>query len=312
MSLVSIILPTYNRHDLIQRAIDSVLSQDHTNWELIIWDDGSEKKVDDLLSDYDDDRIQYFYDINHGMSFALNQAISRSGGEYVAFIDDDDQWINDKLRVQLDVLIKYPEIDMIFGNYLNINIETGNQALGFDQNKKIMQLMSTSCLGDQVHIINSGFLMSLAIENSIAFDTVIIRRSTLDRIGRFNEELKNGMDLEYWWRFGLQDCVAAYTERVCLNRFKYSKSLSNSGISTIINLIASLDACSMETIGQGREDLLSLLRVAYRNAYQNLILARAKTGDKRGAWTAFLESLTYGIQPGSLRVLVEGLCKNVQ
>lgn len=89
--LFSIILPTYNRRILLQRAVDSVLAQEYTNWELIIIDDGSIDDSKEYINSIKDDRIQYFYQSNKGESNARNVGIQKSAGKYICFLDSDDQ-----------------------------------------------------------------------------------------------------------------------------------------------------------------------------------------------------------------------------
>src|SRR5215470_10554119 len=91
-SLVSIVVPTYNRADCIGATIDSVLAQTHTYWEMIIIDDGSTDNTKDLvLSKYGHDkRIRYFRQRNTGVSGARNTGLQTTRGEFVAFLDSDD------------------------------------------------------------------------------------------------------------------------------------------------------------------------------------------------------------------------------
>lgn len=93
LPLVSIVMPTYNRANLIGRAIKSVLDQKYKNWELIIVDDGSADDTNLIVSKFDDARIRYLkLDTNKGVSGARNNALSLANGEYVAYLDSDNDW----------------------------------------------------------------------------------------------------------------------------------------------------------------------------------------------------------------------------
>jgi len=302
--LVSIILPTYNRTQLLPNSIKSVIDQTYTNWELIVWDDGSTDDTGAVVKSFDDPRIQYFRDSNHGMSYALNQGIQISTGELVAFIDDDDQWIKEKLSHQIDILSRYPEIEMIFGNFINIDLVRQKEALEFTQNSKALKMLSTTKLDQNVFKIDHGLLKAIALENFIAFDSVVIRRAVLEKIGSFNEEIKNAMDFEYWWRLGLAGCEIAYTESVVLRRMKYPNSLSGRSLVSLGNYLIALDMCKSESLKRGDESNLPYLNKLYRNSWQNLITAYGNQGNLKQAVNAFRESLKYGFQPGSLRLLV--------
>ena len=119
--LVSIVLPTYNRADLLGRAIDSVVAQTYAHWELIVWDDGSTDETRRVVDRYSDPRIQYLRGTNHGAAYARNRAIEASGGEYLAFLDSDDEWNADKLWLEAAALTSHPEIDVLFSDFLNVN-----------------------------------------------------------------------------------------------------------------------------------------------------------------------------------------------
>src|SRR5687768_5708706 len=103
--LVSIIIPTYNRENLIGESIQSVLDQTYTNWELIIIDDGSEDGTHQVVTGFRDKRISYYLIAHCGIFGKVrNEGLRRSNGKYVAFLDSDDLWCEDKLQVQVDLM----------------------------------------------------------------------------------------------------------------------------------------------------------------------------------------------------------------
>lgn len=99
-TLISIIMPTYNRKSFLPKAVDSVLAQTYENWELILVDDGSIDGTHDLMAGYDDCRIKYHYQDNLGVSAARNKGIGISNGEVIALLDSDDEWLPEKLEMQ--------------------------------------------------------------------------------------------------------------------------------------------------------------------------------------------------------------------
>ena len=98
--LVSIILPTFNRSHIIDRAITSVFGQTYTNYELIVIDDGSTDDTQALIMGHGD-KIHYIKQDNHGVSAARNAGIRVAKGDYIAFIDSDDAWHSEKLEAQI-------------------------------------------------------------------------------------------------------------------------------------------------------------------------------------------------------------------
>ncbi len=102
MELVSVIVPTFNRENLIKRSIDSVLNQSYGNLELIIVDDCSSDDTEKIIKTYTDKRLQYIrLEKNSGACAARNVGIAHAKGEYIAFQDSDDVWHKDKLNIQL-------------------------------------------------------------------------------------------------------------------------------------------------------------------------------------------------------------------
>jgi glycosyltransferase involved in cell wall biosynthesis len=307
MPFVSIILPTYNRAELLPRSVGSVLSQSFADWELIIWDDGSTDNTPEVVQSFADGRVTYLRDVNHGVAFARNRVIAASRGEYVAFLDSDDEWKADKLTVQVDALQDHPEIDILFTDFLNLNESRNEEHRAFEQNSQAMSLLGAEQIDDGLVVIRSGLLESLAVDNYIATDSVIMRRALLGRTGGFNEALRNSEDFELWWRMGLAGVLFAYVNRVLLTRHKPPASLSSSSIPALENGIKALDFCAEAARVRGREDLVPHLRHQYANAWQNMTALHGSAGDGKAMTRAFLQSMRYGLSLGSLRLLLEAL-----
>ena len=105
----SIILPTYNRASMIFSAIDSVITQSFTNWELIIVDDGSTDNTKEIIDSYiiSDKRIKYFYQENSERSIARNNGISKAKGDWICFLDSDDLYHNNHLITFFNFISEY-------------------------------------------------------------------------------------------------------------------------------------------------------------------------------------------------------------
>lgn len=109
MSLISIITPAYNASSTITKTIESVITQTHQNWELIIINDGSTDNTLDAIDRIKDPRIKVYDYSNAGVSEARNRGIKLAQGEYIAFLDADDWWTTDKLALQLQALTDNPQ-----------------------------------------------------------------------------------------------------------------------------------------------------------------------------------------------------------
>ena len=101
---VSVVIPTYNRADKVPLGIESVLAQTFTDLEVIVVDDGSADDTGKVLAETFGDRIRYYYQANQGASVARNKGIAEARGEWIAFLDSDDEWERDKLEWQFKAL----------------------------------------------------------------------------------------------------------------------------------------------------------------------------------------------------------------
>jgi len=209
--LVSIILPTYNRDWVITQAIDSVLAQSYTNFELIIIDDGSTDKTTDVIKSYEG-KLQYVYTKNSGVAKARNRGISISKGKFIAFIDSDDTWEPQKLAKQILFLSKNPSYGLCYCGaqyFHNKNLE--RDTISHYKN------------------IKNGFIFSeLLKQPSIATPTVIIRADIIENVGTFNEKFKLFEDRDLWLRVALNNKIHFVPELlVNIHRFSNANNLTN-------------------------------------------------------------------------------------
>ena len=160
---VSIVMNCYNGEQYLQVAIDSVLSQSYENWELIFWDNQSTDKSADIVKQYNDPRIKYFYAPTHTLLFeARNHALNEVAGEFVAFLDVDDWWASDKLENQIP-LFDDDEVGLICSNYVIISERSKRSWLFRDK-----PVLTGKVLNE--HLKNS----------SVGMLTLVVRKSALD------------------------------------------------------------------------------------------------------------------------------------
>lgn len=114
MPTISIIIPAYNAENTILKTIESVQQQSFSDFELIIINDGSTDRTLELLHKVTDDRLKIFSYANAGVSVARNRGIDHARGEFIAFLDTDDLWTQDKLLLQLAALRKHPEAGVAY------------------------------------------------------------------------------------------------------------------------------------------------------------------------------------------------------
>jgi glycosyltransferase involved in cell wall biosynthesis len=119
--LVSVIIPTYNREAIVCRAIQSILNQSNQNFEIIVIDDGYSDNTAEIIPKYAP-RARYVYQENAGASAARNRCIQEAKGEWAAFLDSDDEWFPDKLKLQTDLLLRNIDLVWPYTNYLVIRL----------------------------------------------------------------------------------------------------------------------------------------------------------------------------------------------
>lgn len=187
--LVSIITPVYNGQDFLDRSIKSVLAQTYENWELFLIDDGSSDNSVQIIENYlEDNRIKLLRnESNSGIPTTRNKGIENSTGEFIALLDQDDEWLPHKLEKQVS---RFLEIDDSFGLiYSNVEVRT-DQGILSDQKKEIEPEAS----------IQSNLELMLS-RNLITSPTAMVKRKALEEVGLFDESIRwGGDDYDLWIR----------------------------------------------------------------------------------------------------------------
>lgn len=116
--LVSVIIPTFNRAQCIKRAILSIFNQKYTDLEIIVVNDGSKDNTSEIISSLQDRRLRLIcHETNKGLAAARNTGINNAEGKFITFLDDDDEWLPEKINKQLNIFEeKQEEIGLVFTN----------------------------------------------------------------------------------------------------------------------------------------------------------------------------------------------------
>lgn len=186
--LFSVILPTYNRAGLLTRAIRSVLNQTFTNFELIIVDDASTDKTREVISSFDDARIVYIRrDKNGGNACAKNSAIRQATGKYIAFLDDDDEYLPAFLAKMFAVLEAAPEtVGFAWCGVYNVeDTPTGEKQLG----EEMWQ--------PRYHNREHAYLSFLRSRRISAHNGLTVKISCFHSAGLFDENLRKAVDTDF-------------------------------------------------------------------------------------------------------------------
>lgn len=160
----SVIMPTYNRAEFLDRSIKSVIQQKFDDWELIIVDDGSQDNTKEVIKAYKDNRIKYLYQRNAGVSAARNFGIKKCNGLYVCFLDDDDQYLEHHLSFLQSEITKrsYPVTLLSTNLYKAVDenlLENPFEDYGASNSFDILPQLQTSCIHSAVlekHLLNEN------------------------------------------------------------------------------------------------------------------------------------------------------------
>lgn len=174
---ISVIIPLYNKEHYIRDTIQSVLSQTFTNWEAIIINDGSTDNSESIAKSFHDNRIRVYSQDNQGVSKTRNRAIQLAQGDYIAFLDADDEWKPAYLETMINLARKYPEYSVFC---------TGQQ-------------------GRPIHSLPSGVSV---ITDHCSYDYIfwtgamLVKKAVFDKTGGFREGIQLGEDRDMWLRIG--------------------------------------------------------------------------------------------------------------
>lgn len=233
--LVSIIMPLYNGEQFLEAAVQSVLAQSYGNWELLIVDDGSKdggfalaKKIAET-----DSRIYVFQHekgANRGVSATRNLAISKSKGEYLALLDCDDVWLDNKLEKQVPILRQYPEVGLVYSQAQVIDEEG---TIINEKHSKAERLNRRPVFG--AGLANKpckDLKLLLSIYFRVPASSAVMRKEFVHVLGNFEEKLKYQVEDAFLF-YKILDKHAIYFIPEILLYYRVHGAQWNSGLNPI-------------------------------------------------------------------------------
>ncbi|MFY0630551.1 MAG: glycosyltransferase [Flavobacteriaceae bacterium] len=218
--LVSVIMPAYNAASFIKEAIESVINQTYENWELIIINDGSKDNTLEIIHSFasNSDKIKYIdCQRNRGVAYARNRGISIAKGQFLALLDSDDVWLNEKLKVQVSFLLDKKDSSLVYSSYRRMSSD----------GKKVSTI---------IPVAQKTSRKELLMSNNIPLLTVIINRENLSSIS-FNEKMRTSADYNLWLNI-LKEAPFAHGINTDLARYRNVRnSLSNRYTKTLPGVI---------------------------------------------------------------------------
>lgn len=179
--LFSIIIPTYNRANMLIKALDSVRSQTYENWELIVVDDGSTDNTMDIVASYIDDRIKYLWQTNQERSIARNNGIKIAKGDYICFLDSDDYFLPNRLELLEKEIKKYEHKVAFF--YTGICFEKDSIIIERTEIKRV----------DFINIYDFILKAIIGTPQACISKEILLQNN-------FNPKFRIGEDMELWLR----------------------------------------------------------------------------------------------------------------
>ena len=188
---VSVVIPAYNYGKFVRDAVDSALAQSSCLSEVIVVDDGSTDDTAAVLEPFRQ-KIRYIYQKNAGLSAARNTGIRAASADWVAFLDADDVWYSDKLKLQMDCAAH-------FGDTCVVGAMEESNALRLGGTAKIARRMPLFTRMDTIDLLGAA---------PFGASSVVAKKDALLRAGLFNEERRSVEDREMWLKLSLQGGVA--------------------------------------------------------------------------------------------------------
>lgn len=323
--LVSVIVPTFNRAYCVGRAVDSVRAQTHTNWELLLVDDGSTDNTSALIATTygHDPRIRYIYQENAGVSAARNAGIRASRGDYVAFLDSDDVWRPWKLEIQLACFRLFPESGMVWTDFEAVdamgNVVTAKylrrmyEAYRFfpspdDLFSKSIELSPTAiwdCESEPVVSAYSGNIYTAMLRgNLVHTSTVMLSRDRIAKVKEFDVALSvSGEDYDFHFRTCKWGSVCFIDVASAIYQLEFEDRLTRHKKQLALHFLKTVESAIARESGTGQFPA-AMQREVLAEAHGWLAEELFKIEDRRGARVHALESLRYRIrQPRLLLVL---------
>ncbi len=208
MPKISVIIPTYNRGHFLKEAINSVLHQTYSEFELIIVDDGSQDDTPKVVKSFKDRRIRYIYCPHQGVSHARNVGIKNAQGEFIAFLDSDDLWLPKKLEIQKNFLTQAS--NLLICQTEEVWVRNGRRV-----NPK------------KYHRKPSGRMFNQSLRRClISPSAVMMHRRLFETIGLFDEQMPVCEDYDMWLRVTLRFPVYLIPQALVVKRGGHADQLS--------------------------------------------------------------------------------------
>lgn len=300
--LVSVIMPAYNAATTISESIESVLAQSYRNIEFIVVDDGSIDSTAQLVKGYAP-RVSYMHQANSGSCASpRNAGLRVCRGEFVSFLDADDLWSSCHVARQVDLLVRYPMVGLVFSDYRNFDAFGPSEQTHFSTCTRL-----SAMLLHKEEIVFDDPLFMLAEANFGIASNFMVRSQLLDDVPGFDEELRACEDWHFYYRIARHTRVAVINE-VGLMRRIHTHNITRDSVRMAI---ASLVACGKLFETESHPDARRELRRLMRECWHDLGRAEANQRHLFAAMAKYLRGLSVGRDAAAIRETAKGILRAV-
>lgn len=251
--LVSVIIPVYNGDRYIAQAIESVLAQTYTHYEIIIVDDGSSDRSRQVLQPYLP-QIRYIYQANQGVAAARNRGIQDAQGEFIAFLDQDDYFLNDKLAAQVNHLTQFPCLGVVHSGWQVVNHQ--REVIS---HVELWQNLPNLTLADWV------------LWKPVLLGAMLFRKQWLIRSGGFDSQFHQTPDVDLMLRLALMGCQIGWVKQATLCYRQHDDNTSHNVSAQAQEMEALLDRffCQPDLPPE-------ICRLDHQSRYQSLVWSASR------------------------------------
>lgn len=253
MEKISVVIPTYNRSALIERAVNSVAMQTYENLEIIVVDDGSADDTETVVNSIKDSRIRYIkLPVNGGAANARNVGVEHATGSLVAFQDSDDYWKPRKLEKQMEYWRERPEFQMIYCAYSYSVNENNLGKAPADAPREVLE---------------GNIFEHLLVQNTIGTPTILVNRECFLECGGFDTTFDSIEDWEFVLRFSKKYPIG-YVDEILVDAY-----FTSGGVTTGTGAFFE---CRCRMIATYKEELLAAS--IFDRVVEELFLRAQKAG----------------------------------
>jgi glycosyltransferase involved in cell wall biosynthesis len=295
---VSVIIPTYNRRELVLAAVRTVLAQTRPVQEILVIDDGSTDGTAEALKQAFGDRVRHVWQANAGVSAARNHGLRLARGRYLALLDSDDAWLPDKTRLQVEWLQARPDHGMVLCDVARVDA----------------QQRQTDVLRRRDYLPEDGSILKwVLLAPALVPASVLMRREVFETVGGFDEQLATGEDLDFHLRVAARWKIGV-VEQPLVRAMRGHDGLSSLA-RTYDDYVRVIERAAAAAVGQVPEaDRRRALALAYARNARGMVHSRRWSDAwrlARKAWAhesrAAGRARLLGLMPLAARCAVAGL-----